>query len=82
MNQFGATLGGPIIKNHLFFFGDVQDARYVNGANPSTLTVPTPRERRGDFTETSESDLGQWHLSCGAVRAQLQHRHVFSAVAT
>ena len=51
MNQFGATLGGPIIKNHLFFFGDVQDARYVNGANPTNLNVPTPRERRGDFTE-------------------------------
>jgi hypothetical protein len=51
LNQFGATLGGPIIKNHLFFFADAQDSRYVNGANPSTLSVPTPRERRGDFTE-------------------------------
>jgi Carboxypeptidase regulatory-like domain/TonB-dependent Receptor Plug Domain len=51
LNQFGATLGAPIIKNHLFFFGDIQDSRYVNGANPTTMTVPTPRERRGDFTE-------------------------------
>ena len=51
LNQFGGMLGGPIIKNHLFFFGDVQNSRYVNGANPSTLTVPTARERRGDFTE-------------------------------
>ena len=51
LNQFGATLGGPIIKNHLFFFGDVQNSRYVNGANPSTFSVPTPRERQGDFTE-------------------------------
>jgi hypothetical protein len=51
LNQFGGTLGGPIIKNHLFFFGDVQDSRYVNGATPSTYTVPTPRERQGDFTE-------------------------------
>jgi hypothetical protein len=51
MNQFGATLGGPIKKNKLFFFGDVQDARYVNGANPSTYTVPTPRMRQGDFSE-------------------------------
>lgn len=51
MNQFGATLGGPIIKNHLFFFADVQEQRFVNGANPTTYSVPTPRERRGDFSE-------------------------------
>ena len=51
MNQFGATLGGPIVKDHLFFFVDVQDARYAVGANPSTYTVPTPRMRQGDFSE-------------------------------
>ena len=51
LNQFGATLGGPIIKNHLFFFADVQESRYVNGATPSTFSVPTPRERQGDFSE-------------------------------
>jgi Carboxypeptidase regulatory-like domain len=51
LNQFGATFGGPIIKNHLFYFGDVQNGRYVNGATPSTLSVPTARMRRGDFTE-------------------------------
>jgi Carboxypeptidase regulatory-like domain len=51
LNQFGGTIGFPIIKNHLFFFGDIQEARYVNGANPSTLSVPTPRQRQGDFSE-------------------------------
>jgi Carboxypeptidase regulatory-like domain len=51
LNQFGATIGGPIIKNHLFYFGDIQNARYVNGATPSTLSVPTARMRRGDFSE-------------------------------
>jgi hypothetical protein len=51
LNQFGATLGGPIIKNHLFFFADVQNSRYVNGANPTVWTVPTPRMRQGDFSE-------------------------------
>jgi len=57
MNQFGATLGGPIIKNHLFYFGDFQEARYVNGANPSTFSVPTPRMRRGDFSELLDPNL-------------------------
>jgi hypothetical protein len=51
LNQFGATLGFPIIKNHLFYFGDIQNGRYVNGATPTTLSVPTARMRRGDFTE-------------------------------
>ncbi len=51
MNQFGATLGGPIIKNHLFFFGDIQEGRFVSGGAPSTFSVPTPRMRQGDFSE-------------------------------
>jgi Carboxypeptidase regulatory-like domain len=51
LNQFGATLGGPIIKNHLFFFGDIQESRYAFAATPSTYSVPTPRERQGDFSE-------------------------------
>ncbi len=51
LNQFGAAIGFPILRNHLFYFGDVQNGRYVNGATPSTLSVPTARMRRGDFTE-------------------------------
>jgi hypothetical protein len=57
MNQFGATLGGPIIKNHLFFFGYLQESRFVNGAVPSTYSVPTPRMRQGDFSELLNPSL-------------------------
>ncbi len=50
-NQFGATLGFPIIKNHLFFFGDVEANRIVF-ANPETgYTVPTALMRTGNFSE-------------------------------
>ncbi len=54
-NQFGATLGFPIFKNKLFFFGDVEADRIVfgqtNGGNGNNFTVPTLKERTGDFSE-------------------------------
>ncbi|MGA7219374.1 MAG: TonB-dependent receptor [Candidatus Sulfotelmatobacter sp.] len=39
--QFGGTIGGPIIKNKLFFFGDYQATRESSGLT-NLLTVPTP----------------------------------------
>jgi hypothetical protein len=49
-NQFGATLGFPVIRNKLFFFGDSEANRIVQG-NPTTVSVPTALERQGNFSE-------------------------------
>jgi len=53
-NQFGATLGGKIIKDKLFFFVDYQGLR-LSQAQTTTSLVPTPAQRGGDFS--SQLDL-------------------------
>lgn len=47
---FGATLGGPIFRNRLFFFGDYSGARYHSGG-VTTATVADALMRNGDFSE-------------------------------
>ncbi len=48
-NQYGATLGGPIIKNRTFFFFAWQSSR-TNDAAPQLGVVPTAAQLQGQFT--------------------------------
>src|SRR6267142_2357584 len=45
-NQFGGSLGGPIIKNKTFFFADYERIRRLQGV-PSIVNVPSPAARAG-----------------------------------
>jgi hypothetical protein len=49
-NQFGGAAGGRIIKNKLFYFGDIQINRQSQGASRVT-SVPDAANRSGDFSE-------------------------------
>jgi TonB-dependent Receptor Plug Domain. len=57
-NQFGASIGGPVIKNKLFYFGDYQGFRRVQGTVLNG-TVPTLTERNSNFTDLSDLISGQ-----------------------
>ena len=62
VNNFGATLGGPVIKDRTFLFGSYGGLRQVNPVNFNTV-VPDGLQRVGNFSEnlpttTPASGLG------------------------
>ncbi len=50
-NQFGGSVGFPIIKDKLFLFGDYSALRENLPGNAAYITVPTLKMRTGDFSE-------------------------------
>ncbi len=49
-NQFGGAIGGPILKDKLFFFADYQGS-LLYSSSPAFTTAPTSRMLNGDFSE-------------------------------
>src|SRR3954447_4732042 len=64
-NQFGGALGGPIIKNKLFMFGDYQGTRIPSAGGTvqnlgygGFMTIPTQAMVNGDFSRLLGASLG------------------------
>ncbi len=56
-NQPGFSIGGPVIKNKLFAFGDYQALREKLAVSPHYVTVPTALMRTGNFSELQQASM-------------------------
>jgi hypothetical protein len=52
-NQYGFTVGGPVIHNKLFFFGSYQGTDIRQTSLLATARPPTALERQGDFSASA-----------------------------
>jgi hypothetical protein len=50
-NQFGGTIGGPVKKDKLFFFGGYQRTSLRSDGTQATAFIPTPAMAGGDFSQ-------------------------------
>jgi hypothetical protein len=62
-NQYGATLGGPITRNKVFFFADYQGTRKTQGVDTGKIRVPTKAQRSGSFSNLSGTVSGTYLAS-------------------
>jgi hypothetical protein len=54
-NQFGGTVGGPIRKDKIFFFGDYQGTRSTQGVDTGQISVPSDQDRLGHLLDLASS---------------------------
>ncbi len=52
-NNFGGSVGGPLLRNRTFFFGSYNGLRQTTTRFDNDARVPTPLERTGDFSQSA-----------------------------
>jgi hypothetical protein len=79
--QFGGSVGGPILKNKLFFFGDYQGTKQQQGIT-NQYTIPTAKVLSTcGFGKPGNCDLGEYLAASGPVNGQLYQPGTFVASA-
>ncbi len=73
-NNYGAALGGPILKNRTFFFANFEGFRHAM-TDTMVDTVPTPQEISGDFSESGKNIYDPTNN-----RAQFQYNGVLNVI--
>ncbi|MBS1801365.1 MAG: carboxypeptidase regulatory-like domain-containing protein [Acidobacteria bacterium] len=54
-NQFGGTIGGPLLREKAFYFGNFEEYRFIQ-SSPQYLSVPTAAQRTGDFSGLADAN--------------------------
>jgi len=58
-NQFGGTLGGPVKHQKIYFFGDYQGTRTVQGLETGEVSVPSIQDLSGNLSDVAASLTGR-----------------------
>ena len=57
-NQFGATAGGPVRHDKVFFFSDYQGTRQIQGTDTGLIPVPSAADRSGNLADLASALTG------------------------
>ncbi len=68
-NEFGGNLGGPIVRNKLFFFGNYEQIRQPN-QDTRTATVLTAEAQQGVFRYLDSNNVSSGRRTCSTSRGR------------